>query len=99
MIYLQIRKLAFKIINSSTLLLPSWKALLRELEIAEKMLPRDVSTRWNSTYDMLEAALKLKPAVTKFTERAGNGVRDYELDDAEWEILEQLRDVLKVRVT
>jgi hypothetical protein len=45
---------------------------------------------------MLDAALKLKPAVKTFTERAENGVRDYELGKAEWVILEQLRDVLKV---
>jgi hypothetical protein len=45
---------------------------------------------------MLDAALKLKPAVKTFTERAENDVRDYELGKAEWVILEQLWDVLKV---
>jgi hypothetical protein len=35
-------------------------------------------------------------AVKTFTERAENGVREYELGKAEWLILEQLRDVLKV---
>jgi hypothetical protein len=92
----QICKLSFKIINSSTILLLSWKRLLLELEMAEKLLPRDVTTRWNSTYNMLDATLKLKPAVKTFTEQAENGVHDYELGKAEWAILEQLQDVLKV---
>jgi hypothetical protein len=45
---------------------------------------------------MLDAGLKLKPAVKTFTERAENGARYYELAPEEWAILEQLRDVLKV---
>jgi hypothetical protein len=76
--------------------LPAWKRLLAELKIAEKLLPRDVSTRWNSTYNMLNAAFKLKPAVQRFTEVAQNGLRDFKLKPKEWEVLEQLYDVLKV---
>ncbi|THU93379.1 hypothetical protein K435DRAFT_599809, partial [Dendrothele bispora CBS 962.96] len=52
LVLVKLRRISFKIINSTTLLLPAWKALLREMEMAEKIIPRDVTTRWNSTYDM-----------------------------------------------
>ncbi|PBK66584.1 hypothetical protein ARMSODRAFT_849023, partial [Armillaria solidipes] len=63
----KIWKLCFKIIHSSTLLLPCWKVLLKSEEMPEKILPRDVLTRWNSTYDMLEMVLHYQVAVKKFT--------------------------------
>ncbi|KAF8995518.1 hypothetical protein BDZ89DRAFT_971740, partial [Hymenopellis radicata] len=54
----KLRALAFKIINSSTILLPAWKRLLREHKIVERLIPRDVKTRWNSTFDMIAFGLK-----------------------------------------
>ncbi|KAF8871806.1 hypothetical protein CPB85DRAFT_1238323, partial [Mucidula mucida] len=59
----QVRTISFKIINSSTILLPRWKAIVAELQLDAKILPRDVSTRWNSTYDMLMIARKYKKAI------------------------------------
>jgi hypothetical protein len=52
----KVRKLAFKIVNSTTKLLPAWKKQLEEIELAICIMPRDVTTRWNSTYDMLSFA-------------------------------------------
>lgn len=63
----------------------------------ERIMPRDVQTRWNSTYDMLKFALKFQDAVNKILgERAWN-MREYELSPDEWKIASQLRDVLKAR--
>ncbi|TRM62978.1 hypothetical protein BD626DRAFT_358107, partial [Schizophyllum amplum] len=59
----KLRKLAFKIINSTTILLPAWKESLQKLRMEIKLLPRDVRTRWNSTYDMLVSALEHRAAV------------------------------------
>ncbi|KAI4293592.1 hypothetical protein K525DRAFT_179664, partial [Schizophyllum commune Loenen D] len=59
----KLRKLAFRIINSSTILLPAWKDVLQKLNMKIKLLPRDVRTRWNSTYDMLVSALEHREAI------------------------------------
>jgi hypothetical protein len=94
---IQIRKLSYKIIQSSTILLPLWKRLVRELcNLAAGLLPRDVRTRWNSTFDMLEGALKFKPVIKKLTEDSDNDLREYELTKEEWEVLVEMRDTLKV---
>ena len=54
------------------------------------MVPRDVSTCWNSTYDMLEFAIDAMTAVRDFD------LCQYELLPTEWDIAAKLRDVLKV---
>lgn len=68
-------------------------------------MPRDVVTRWNSTYELLDFVLKHRAAVKTVTEDKGNGLRRCELDERkedeplekdEWLLVEQLRNVLKV---
>ena len=58
-------------------------------------MPRDVSTRWNSTYDMLAFAVKYRLVLKSLTSELSNGLSDYELSDEEWTIATQLRDTLK----
>ena len=53
--------------NSTTILLPEWYRTLKSLRLAERIMPRDVSTRWNSTYDMLEFSIKYRPAIDTMT--------------------------------
>ncbi|KAI0696127.1 hypothetical protein C8T65DRAFT_583657, partial [Cerioporus squamosus] len=91
----KIRTVAFKIIHSSTKLLPRWKTLCAELKMDEKLLPRDVRTRWNSTFDMVDVALKYRKVVDEFCANKLNGLREYELTAHEWTILKQLRNVFK----
>ena len=59
-------------------------------------MPRDVSTRWNSTYDMLKFACTYREAINKITDDRAMKLREYELKDDEWKIVEELRDSLKV---
>lgn len=61
-------------------------------------MPRDVATRWNSTFVLLKFALEYREAIDLFTADKGNDVRQYEMDDEEWEIAEELRDVLQVSI-
>lgn len=60
-------------------------------------MPRDVVTRWNSTFKMLDFALKYREGVDAITSDRTADLRNLELDDDEWELVRQLRDVLKVR--
>jgi hypothetical protein len=60
------------------------------------MMPRDVTTRWNSTYDMLEFALAFREALDTITSEKEMKLRKYEMDEEEWEIVRQLEAVLKV---
>jgi len=60
-------------------------------------MPRDVSTRWNSSYDMICFAIEYRKAIENMTSERKNDLRQFELTEEEWTIAEQLRDVLKVR--
>jgi hypothetical protein len=62
----------------------------------ERVMPRDVTTRWNSTYDMLDFALDHKVPLSAMTSEASNKLRTYELSEEEWGYVEELREVLKV---
>ena len=59
-------------------------------------MPRDVTTRWNSTYDMLEFAVEYREALDSITGNQRMKLRQYELSEEDWEIATKLRDVLKV---
>jgi hypothetical protein len=64
--------------------------------LKELTMPRDVATRWNSTYEMLSFALKHREALTRMTSEKDNGLREYELTRNEWALAEELEQVLKV---
>ena len=59
-------------------------------------MPRDVQTRWNSTYDMLVFAIAYRKAINKLTGDKSAGLRKYELSDEEWKVAKQLCALLKV---
>lgn len=69
---------------------------LKEHGLPQRLIPRDVKTRWNSTYDMLDVAVRYREAVETLCSKADRGLRAFELTAEEWTIAEELRDVLKV---
>ena len=93
---LQARKISFKIINSTTLLLPRWREHVANTAFKDRVLPRDVATRWNSTYDMLAAFLEMKEPVSQFLDRSSNRMAEFLLDNDEWTAIEGLVSALKV---
>ncbi|KAF5324122.1 hypothetical protein D9619_011280 [Psilocybe cf. subviscida] len=82
--------------RSSTLLLPAWLAMLKKLALRVRNMPRDVLTRWNSTFEMLEFAITYRGAIDAMTSERSLNLRKYELDDNEWLIATKLRDTLKI---
>ena len=62
------------------------------------MMPRDVATRWNSTYDMLKFALDYRTALDAISGERDMKLRKYELNNAEWAIAKQLQNILEVRM-
>lgn len=82
--------------NSSTIILPQWYGVLEELELNAHMMPQDVSTQWNSTFDMLRFAIEYRLAIDTITAERSMKLCDYELGKDEWKVAEELCEVLKV---
>ena len=87
----------YAIKNSTTQALPWWFRILEELSLEPRMMPCDVRTRWNATYDMLQFAYEYKDAINKITDTREMKLRDYEIEPHEWDIVKQLWDILAVR--
>ncbi|KAJ8454957.1 hypothetical protein ONZ45_g19104 [Pleurotus djamor] len=95
-VLLKLRKISYSILRSSTKLLPMWWATLTRLKMKARKMPRDVRTRWNSTYEMVVFAYEYRKAVDSITGERNAGLRKYELNEEEWEIVKQLSEVLLI---
>jgi hypothetical protein len=60
------------------------------------MIPHDVSTQWNLTFDMLDFAIEHIAAINAITSNCNMKLRQYELSEDEWDVARQLWDILKV---
>jgi hypothetical protein len=65
--------------------------------LCQRMMPHDIMTWWNSTYDMLEFAIEYREALKSITRNQRMKLRQYELADEDWKIATQLHNILKVR--
>ncbi|KAE9398941.1 hypothetical protein BT96DRAFT_780970, partial [Gymnopus androsaceus JB14] len=70
--------------------LPSWRKAVAGSAFRNRTLPWDVSTCWNSTYDMLAAFIEMKEYVDIFLDSSSNGLTQYLLTDTEWKAVEDL---------
>jgi hypothetical protein len=66
------------------------------MDVIYLIMPCDVSTRWNSIFDMLDFAILYREAIDTMTANRLLKLRQFELDNEEWEIAERLRDTLRV---
>ena len=82
--------------NSSTIILPQWLAKLKDLGLKVRMMPCDVSTRWNSTFDMLNFTLDYRVPIDEIISNHDLNLRKYKLQDEEWVVAKNLCDTLKV---
>ena len=103
---LQLRKPAHAIKNSTTIILPEWFAILDRMAatskskgktpLSKRMMPRDVTTRWNYTYEMLSFAYNYRDAYNELSSNRDMKMQKYKIEDHEWEIVKQLANILKV---
>lgn len=56
-----------------------------------------ISMTWNSSFDMLAFFLDYRKVVNTFTMDCEAQMKDYDIDDKEWELAEDLCDLLQVR--
>jgi hypothetical protein len=50
------------------------------------MMPRDVSTHWNSTFDIVQFGIEYCEPLNDLTGCRAMKLRDYELTEEEWQI-------------
>ncbi|GBE78938.1 hypothetical protein SCP_0201350 [Sparassis crispa] len=93
---IQLQKIACTIICSSTKLLPIWLKIVATFKMAENKMPRDVATRWNSTFKMLVFALEYRKPIDSICEDRSTELHKFEMSNEEWTIAEQLRDILRL---
>ena len=78
------------------ILLPAWYERLEEFNLSKCLMPQDILTRWNSTFDMLEFALNNQKTLDAITGNQRMELQMFELSEGEWTLAEQLQDVLEV---
>ncbi|KAJ7349859.1 hypothetical protein DFH08DRAFT_696385, partial [Mycena albidolilacea] len=86
----QLRKLSFGLINSTTIGLPAWRRACTKHRLRVRYIPRDVPTRWNSTYDMIVFAVRYKAAINEITGDRDLAYRIYDLSNNDWIIIEDM---------
>ncbi|KAF8236979.1 hypothetical protein L208DRAFT_1249914, partial [Tricholoma matsutake] len=91
-----IQKLLFAIIHSTTIALPAWHTTCTAHKLPICLIPCDVKTHWNSTYDMAKAALKYRSAIDDITANKSLKLWKFKLNDDDWKIIGDLLQVLKV---
>ena len=63
------------------IILPQWWTMLQDCGLHPSMIPHDVSTQWNSTYDMLKFVVEYREAIDAITGNQKMKLTQYELDE------------------
>ena len=59
-------------------------------------MPRDVSTHWNSAFDMVDFGVLYDQVIESITDKQKLGLGQFAIDEHKWQLLRQLHNVLKV---
>lgn len=81
-------------LNSSEARLKRFGELVSQYNLQSRKLVLECKTRWNSTYDMLDCAIKFRKVFPRYA--LHDNSYDCCPDDDEWEKIEKLLQVLKV---
>ncbi|KAL5479288.1 hypothetical protein EMCRGX_G022790 [Ephydatia muelleri] len=77
---------------------PQRRDNFKDICILKKLVPRippiDVATRWSSTFMMLQFVIEYKLPINTFVSQQKQ-MRKYELDELEWNLLDEMMQVLK----
>jgi hypothetical protein len=92
----KLRQLSFSIVRSTTIALPAWRSSCQEFGLKPRTFPRDVVTRWNSTFDMLSFALEYRRVIDSLTRDKNLTLGEFHLAREEWLIVEDLVAILQV---
>jgi hypothetical protein len=65
-------------------------------KLNSRLIPRDVVTQWNSTFDMLQFSLEYRAPIDMITADKQLKLRKYELDEEDWLIVYELVSILQV---
>jgi hypothetical protein len=60
--------------------------------LSKRMMPRDMATHWNYTYEMLSFAYTYRNMYNELTGNRDMKMRKYEIEDSAWEIVKQLAE-------
>jgi hypothetical protein len=89
-------KMAFTLKNSTMILLLQWYNTLAAHHLPHHMMPCNVSTQWNLTFNMLNFAIEYCLAINTMAATWDFDLHKHELVPAEWRIAGELCDVLQV---
>ena len=67
-----------------------------EIAGSQRALARRVPTRWNSDFDCLDAHVFFKDIIQAMTGVRSNKLTAYHLSDGQWELADEILEVLKV---
>jgi len=77
-------------------MLPAWRTICTQLGFKPYLIHCDVVTQWNSTYDMMQFALKYQQPIDSIMVNKELKLRKYKLNNDDWRIIEDLVAVFKV---